>query len=285
MIFPYMEAPAEAEAQCCALEKLGLVHGVVTEDSDAFVFGGQKVYKNIFDDQKYVEAYYSKDAEREMNLTYDAMVALAMLLGGDYTEGVKGVGIVNGMEVIDAFDVSKNLRAGLKEFRKWLDGFDPNEAIGKGPDESTLTKGQVFSRNHRAARTRWVAPKNFPSEKVISAYTNPVVDKSNEKFSWGTPDLTKLEHFFGRHAGWTSQQTRSMVEPVIERLKDSSRQTRIDSYMMKYEGMYLLDDMKRIGSVELHLLTHFISSFSIRWNQVCERSFQASTNRAIKTFE
>ena len=33
------------------------------------------------------------------------MVALAMLLGGDYTDGVKGVGIVNGMEILQAFSV------------------------------------------------------------------------------------------------------------------------------------------------------------------------------------
>ena len=90
---PYVVAPAEAEAQCVELEKLGLVDGIVSEDSDTFVFGGQKVYKNIFDDKKYVEVYNAKDAGEEMNLSHDSMVALAMLLGGDYTEGVKGVGI------------------------------------------------------------------------------------------------------------------------------------------------------------------------------------------------
>lgn len=75
------------------LEKLGLVDGIVSEDSDTFIFGGQVVYKNIFQDKKYVEVYHAKDAWEEMNLTQDALVALAMLLGGDYTEGVKGVGI------------------------------------------------------------------------------------------------------------------------------------------------------------------------------------------------
>merc|ERR1711933_259257 len=93
---PYVVAPAEAEAQCVELERLGLVDGIVTEDSDTFVFGGQVIYKNIFEDKKYVEVYHAKDASEEMNLTRDSMVALAMLLGGDYTEGVKGVGIVNG---------------------------------------------------------------------------------------------------------------------------------------------------------------------------------------------
>jgi DNA excision repair protein ERCC-5 len=85
---PYVEAPAEAEAQCVMLEKLGLVDGIVTEDSDAFVFGGQVIYKNIFDDKKYVEVYNAKDAEAEMNLSREGMVGLAMVMGGDYTEGM-----------------------------------------------------------------------------------------------------------------------------------------------------------------------------------------------------
>lgn len=57
---PYIIAPMEAEAQCAYLEMAKLVDGVVTDDSDVFLFGSGSVYKNIFDDRKYVETYFMK---------------------------------------------------------------------------------------------------------------------------------------------------------------------------------------------------------------------------------
>lgn len=38
---PWITAPAEAEAQCAAMEVLGHVDAVWTDDSDAFMFGSQ----------------------------------------------------------------------------------------------------------------------------------------------------------------------------------------------------------------------------------------------------
>ena len=37
-----------------------------------------------------MEAYFAKEAEKELGLGKNEMVALAMLLGSDYTDGVKG---------------------------------------------------------------------------------------------------------------------------------------------------------------------------------------------------
>lgn len=42
---PYVIAPMEAEAQCAWLDEANLVDGVVTDDNDVFLFGGQHVYR------------------------------------------------------------------------------------------------------------------------------------------------------------------------------------------------------------------------------------------------
>lgn len=64
---PYIIAPMEAEAQCAFLEMTNMVDGVVTDDSDVFLFGARSVFKNIFDDRKYVETYLMKVGLGEMS--------------------------------------------------------------------------------------------------------------------------------------------------------------------------------------------------------------------------
>ncbi len=107
--------------------QLGLVDGVVTEDSDAFLFGAQVVYRHIFSDKKYVEVYRAEDVRREMGLQREELVAFAYFLGSDYTPGVSGVGIVNAVEILQAFSMRNATGgplAGLRRFREWLEGFD-----------------------------------------------------------------------------------------------------------------------------------------------------------------
>lgn len=114
---PYITAPMEAEAQCAELALLNLVDGVITDDSDVFLFGAKLCYKNMFNDSKYVECYLSHELDRELALDRDRLVTLAFLLGSDYTLGLPGVGYVTAMEVMAEFPGKGD--EGLIEFRNW----------------------------------------------------------------------------------------------------------------------------------------------------------------------
>eukprot|EP00004_Rigifila_ramosa_P008293 TRINITY_DN1950_c0_g1_i15.p1 TRINITY_DN1950_c0_g1~~TRINITY_DN1950_c0_g1_i15.p1 ORF type:complete len:291 (+),score=74.55 TRINITY_DN1950_c0_g1_i15:1597-2469(+) len=98
---PFIDALAEAEAQCAELELIGLVDGVVTDDSDIWLFGGQKVFKHLFDQKKYVEHFSAEHIKTEKNLSRETMICLALLLGSDYTEGVSGVGPVTAKQIVE----------------------------------------------------------------------------------------------------------------------------------------------------------------------------------------
>lgn len=83
---PYVFSPCEAEAQCSYLEMMGLVDGVISNDSDVLAFGGKCVFKNFFVDNQYVEEYRMEDLEREKGLTRERIIEFAILRGCDYCE-------------------------------------------------------------------------------------------------------------------------------------------------------------------------------------------------------
>ena len=105
----------EAEAQCAELVHLGLVEGIITDDSDVFLFGGNRVFRNMFNQSKTVECFLSSDLVRELGLDRGTLIRLAHLLGSDYTEGLAGVGPVVAMELVKEFPGED----GLERFAEW----------------------------------------------------------------------------------------------------------------------------------------------------------------------
>lgn len=191
--------------------------------------------QNFFNEQQYVEAYYARDAQKELGLGRNQLVSLAMLLGGDYTDGVKGVGIVNGMEILQAFPVG-DIKEGLQEFRDWLDGFGDDAKLPDVDCKSTYASRRMqFHTKHKSARTRWIAPADFPSQVIINAYTKPVVDKSDGRFSWAKPNIQGLQQFCAESLGWDQEETDRVVLPVLKVLENKSKQRRLESYFMKYD--------------------------------------------------
>ncbi|OAA46860.1 DNA excision repair protein Rad2 [Metarhizium rileyi] len=203
---PYITAPMEAEAQCAELVKLGIVDGIVTDDSDTFLFGGTRVYKNMFNSNKFVECYIGKDLEQELSLSRDQLISLAQLLGSDYTEGLPGVGPVTAVEILSEFPG----KPGLENFREWWTSVQsqsrPKEADASSPFRKKFRKTQT---------TKLFLPPDFPSAAVHEAYLHPEVDDSAEPFEWGVPDLEGLRRFLMATIGWSQERTDEVLVPVI----------------------------------------------------------------------
>ena len=200
---PYVTAPMEAEAQCAELVSLGLVDGIVTDDSDIFLFGGTRVYKNMFNQAKFVECYLSSDLEKEYSLDRRKLIRIAHLLGSDYTEGLPSVGPVTALEILSEFET-------LEDFAKWW------ETVQMGQQLSAEDAANPFRRKFKKNATKLFLPAVFPDLRVDHAYLHPEVDSDPSPFQWGVPDLDALRSFLMATIGWSQERTDEVLVPVIK---------------------------------------------------------------------
>ncbi|KAI8428238.1 hypothetical protein MSG28_002459 [Choristoneura fumiferana] len=209
---PYVVAPMEAEAQCAFLESVKLTDGTITDDSDIWLFG---------------------------DLTREQLILLALLVGSDYTTGVAGVGPVTAMEILASFPFNKKqvlaetskqvkyakLLDGLKEFKLWV-------RAGKRTDNTSLKK-----------KLRNVTlTDDFPSMRVIQAYLEPNVERSEEKFTWGELDITVLRDYAKSKFGWSQNKFDEIIKPVLARMKDRKNQKTVHDYFQRKVEFQTLED-------------------------------------------
>lgn len=233
---PYVTAPMEAEAQCAKLVTLGLVDGIVTDDSDTFLFGGTRVYKNMFNQSKFVECYLTSDFEKEYSLHRQKLISFAHLLGSDYTEGIPGIGPVTALEIVTEF-------ASLEEFRDW---WTQVQMGVNNPDDAHL----AFRKKFRKKASKIFLPPSFPDTRVEAAYLEPEVDSDPSLFQWGVPDLNGLRHFLMTTIGWSQERTDEILVPVIRdmnRREQEGTQSNITQFIQGPQGAGAFAPRARTG--------------------------------------
>lgn len=199
---PYITAPMEAEAQCAELLKLNLVDGIVTDDSDCFLFGGDKVYKNMFNQKQYVECYSMSDIDARLGLNQDKLIELGLMLGSDYTEGIKGIGPVLAMEILAEF-------GNLKEFKRWYK--DHTTKITRNDNLTGVRRNLL----NRIKSGRLFLPETFPDPIINSAYKLPEVDHDETDFKWGIPNLDQIRSFLMFNLSWSQSRVDEVLVPLI----------------------------------------------------------------------
>ncbi|XP_076807426.1 flap endonuclease GEN homolog 1-like isoform X1 [Clavelina lepadiformis] len=119
---PCLKADGEAEATCAVLNLNRNVDACITNDSDVFLYGARKVYKNItFNKQEAtVDCYEMKNIWTKLKLNRDSFIAMALLTGCDYTvdgkHGVPGIGKVKALKLLNLWQ-GKNALQALRDWK------------------------------------------------------------------------------------------------------------------------------------------------------------------------
>lgn len=131
---PWVTAAGEAEAMCAYLDSQGLVDGCITNDGDAFLYGAKTIYRNFNMNTKdpQVDCYQTSDVQRELRLSRENLVGLAIFLGCDYIpKGIQGVGKEQALRLIRTLEGQTI----LQKFGQWKEDntFIPESTVKKVP--------------------------------------------------------------------------------------------------------------------------------------------------------
>ncbi len=120
---PFVQAPSEGEAQAAYMARKGDVDYTGSQDYDSLLFGSPKLARNLTVTGKrklpgknvYVEIKPEViDLEsnlKKLGITREQLIDVAILVGTDYNEGVKGVGAKKALKFIKTYgDVKKALK-------------------------------------------------------------------------------------------------------------------------------------------------------------------------------
>ncbi|RCK64957.1 Exodeoxyribonuclease 1 [Candida viswanathii] len=119
----YVVAPYEADPQMVYLEKIGLVDGILSEDSDLLIFGCKMLITKLKDDATCYEIKRENFANVRkipyLNQYTDEQLRLvAMLSGCDYTKGIPGVGLTKAFQMVRRYKMLEKVLIALRSTGK-----------------------------------------------------------------------------------------------------------------------------------------------------------------------
>ncbi|KAH7908682.1 PIN domain-like protein, partial [Hygrophoropsis aurantiaca] len=238
---PWFRARGEAEAELAAMNAVGLIDAVMTDDSDVFVFGAQAVLRSSSLTANDTITLYTADGIQDKispSLDCDGFILMALLCGGDYdTKGLVGCGSATALGLVRcglakaicfAMRTSSDRARSLTEWRHKLREHllsDPTDDIG---------------RRHPALAS--LVPDTFPDISVIDSYANPIILADAQRFHLGCPqppnvanvaaiaqelfgwdDPTKLLKTFRKHV-WPA----CVLQEVLQDLNSSSSSDEVE---------------------------------------------------------
>jgi len=194
---PTLDAPCEAEAQCAALCKAGLVYATATDDMDALCCGSPVLVRRLtFSEARKLPVleYRLDKVLQGLNVTMEEFVDLCILCGCDFAGTIKGVG--------------------------------PKTALNGIRKHHTI---ELFLKSLNA--TKHPPPDPFPLDDVRQILMQPeVADPKNISIDWSQPaDEPGLISFLVKEKGFSEQRVRNGIE-ALNKARRTKPQGRLESF-------------------------------------------------------
>ncbi|KAJ7828445.1 hypothetical protein B0H14DRAFT_3718759 [Mycena olivaceomarginata] len=201
--FDWLVAPGEAEATLSMMTTNGVpvrVDAIITDDSDSFVFGASVVLRMIMRISR-PRATSAFDISTMLGLTRDDFVLIALLAGGDYSDGLRNCGVTTAIGLARA-GLGRQLVSGLSgrsrlESTMFLETW--RETL-----RSELRTNASGHLSHRYNQLASNIPADFPDLDVVNLYLHPIVVEgpTTKTLTYRPPRLNILARFAEDHFGW-----------------------------------------------------------------------------------
>ncbi|KAG7560151.1 Chromo-like domain superfamily [Arabidopsis thaliana x Arabidopsis arenosa] len=207
----------EAEAQCALLNSESLCDACFSSDSDIFLFGAKTVYREIcLGEGGYVVCYEMDDIKKKLGLGRNSLIALALLLGSDYSQGVRGLRQEKACELVKSIGenviLEKVASEGLafaEKPRKSKKQVRPSVCSKKG----TLPLVVINGNNREPEGLEQI-------KQVIDAFMDPkchqadsaTVSRALAEFSF---QRTKLQEICHQFFEWPPEKTDEYILPKV----------------------------------------------------------------------
>ncbi|MEM5830084.1 MAG: flap endonuclease-1, partial [Candidatus Aenigmatarchaeota archaeon] len=126
MGLPVVQAKSEGEAQAAYLAAKGLVYASASQDYDSLLFGSSRLVRNLSISGKrklpkkeiYVEVKPEiielNELLQKLRITREQLIAIGIIVGCDYFEGVKGYGPKKALELVRELKTFDRIKRYLK---------------------------------------------------------------------------------------------------------------------------------------------------------------------------
>ncbi|XP_072759243.1 flap endonuclease GEN [Anoplolepis gracilipes] len=291
-----VQSYGEAEAMCAYLNEDGLVDGCISQDSDCFLYGAKIVYRNFCTSSQgnrgatagSVDVYNIEKIEKTLNIGRNKMIALGLLCGCDYYEGVNGVGKEAALKFFKTVD-NENV---LQRIQNWktdtsLDRIEsnllnPNLCTACGHEgklqkhkksgcadcgtvkqcNDNFREKRALMLNEISLRRKALHDENFPNQELIEEFLNKKdLVPTKLDIEWKQPQVNLFVDFMEKHLCWEPQYAFEKIFTLTTRWQLLHLPNFTLNERLSMSNLFIPDQIKKIRNIRS------IASYEIIWKK------------------